>query len=70
MIPTATLTSIGSQDENNFIFSLISNARIAPWLGGTDALVEGTWRWDNLRITRADRVFASQSLIVERERER
>ena len=37
----ATLTSIRSQAENNFVFSLIS---YYTWLGGNDRDVEGEWR--------------------------
>ena len=41
----ATLTSIGSKNENNFINSIISTvSRPYVWVGGTDAIVEGTWR--------------------------
>ena len=62
--PSATLTSIGSSEENDFIKDLCANEGIRwPWLGGNK--IGGVWRWENLRITRADRVFASQSLIVE-----
>ena len=38
----ATLTSIRSQDENDYIFSLIAGGD--PWIGGTDTLEEGVWR--------------------------
>ena len=38
----ATLTSIRSQAENYYVFSLISYLSI--WLSGTDFLEEGVWR--------------------------
>ena len=37
----ATLTSIRSQAENNYVFSLLS---LGAWVGGTDEDVEGMWR--------------------------
>ena len=37
----ATLASIRSQAENDFVFSLIS---YTTWLGGNDRDVEGEWR--------------------------
>ena len=45
----ATLTSVRSQEENNFLHSLIDTW---TWIGGTDEAVEGVWRWVNLN-TRA-----------------
>ena len=38
----ATLTSIRSQAENDYVFSLIGFLEI--WLSGTDFLEEGVWR--------------------------
>ena len=43
----ATLTSVRSQEENNFLQSLISGY---DWIGGTDEAVEGVWRWVNLNM--------------------
>ena len=40
----ATLTSVRSQDENDFIFSLIYYYANV-WIGGTDEEDEGVWRW-------------------------
>ena len=37
----ATLTSIRSQAENNYVFSLLS---LGAWVGGTDEDVEDVWR--------------------------
>ena len=39
----ATLTSVRSQEENDYIFSLIA-ADFFPWIGGTDFFEEGVWR--------------------------
>ena len=38
----ATLTSVRSQEENDFVQSLMSDF---SWIGGTDEAVEGVWRW-------------------------
>ena len=38
----ATLTSVISQEENDFVQSLMSDF---SWIGGTDEAVEGVWRW-------------------------
>merc|ERR1712117_897701 len=38
----ATLTSVQSQEENNYILSLTDDA---PWIGGNDKDEEGVWRW-------------------------
>ena len=43
----ATLTSVDSQEENDYIFSLID---FWIWLGGTDEAEEGMWRWVNLKV--------------------
>ena len=37
----ATLTSVRSQEENSFVFSLIN---YGSWVGGTDEAEEGVWR--------------------------
>ena len=37
----ATLTSIRSLEENDYILSLIP---YVSWIGGTDAAEEGVWR--------------------------
>jgi len=39
----ATLTSIRSQAENDYVFSLIGSD--PSWLSGNDYLEEGVWRW-------------------------
>ena len=36
------LASVGSQEENDFVFSLIGNQW--AWIGGTDEAEEGVWR--------------------------
>ena len=41
----ATLVSVRSQEENDFVFSLMSGY---SWIGGTDEAAEGVWRWVNL----------------------
>ena len=38
----ATLASVRSEEENNYVFSLTINSYV--WLGGTDEDVEGEWR--------------------------
>ena len=42
--PGATLTSVQSQEENDYIQSLFQDY---VWLGGTDEAEEGVWRWAN-----------------------
>jgi VCBS repeat-containing protein len=37
------LATIGSADENDFVFSLLGEER--AWLGGSDAETEGSWKW-------------------------
>ena len=44
----ATLTSIRSQEENNYIKLLYFG--YDPWIGGTDEKDEGVWRWVNLNM--------------------
>ena len=41
----ATLSSVKSQEENEYIHSFGYNL----WLGGTDEAEEGVWRWVNFR---------------------
>ena len=43
----ATLSSIVSQAESDYIQSLLGDS-VGSWIGGTDEAVEGTWRWGNL----------------------
>ena len=38
----ATLTSVRSREENDYVFSLIYYVNL--WLGGTDEAEEGVWR--------------------------
>ena len=52
----ATLTSVQSQEENNYILSLTD---IGPWLGGTDKDEEGVWRWVNSNITLSKSITCS-----------
>ena len=44
----ATLASVNSQEENDYIFSLIDDV---VWLGGTDEAEEGVWRWGEFMQT-------------------
>ena len=39
----ATLTSVRSQEENDYVQSLTLGL-YNPWIGGTDEAEEGTWR--------------------------
>ena len=44
----ATLTSIRSREENEFILSLgkgHAGGHHGGWIGGTDEAQEGVWRW-------------------------
>ena len=45
MDPVATLTSIESQAENDYVRSFVSSY---AWIGGNDK--NGDWRWVNLCI--------------------
>ena len=38
----ATLTSVESRDENDYIQSLLSST--TAWIGGSDEAEEGVWR--------------------------
>jgi len=40
--PDATLTSVRSQEENEYVFSLIDNS---AWVGANDQAEESVWRW-------------------------
>ena len=51
----ATLTSVRSQEENDYILFLIDRT---SWIGGTDKDEEGVWRWVNSNITYAVRGVA------------
>lgn len=42
---TGYLATVTSQAENDFVFSLLGQGTQGGWLGGTDAVAEGTWRW-------------------------
>ena len=44
----ATLTSILSPEENNYVFSSLTDSNV--WIGGTDQVEEGVWRWVNLNL--------------------
>ena len=43
----ATLTSIQSQEENDYIQSLFQDF---VWTGASDEVEEGVWRWVNLGV--------------------
>ena len=46
--PEARITSIRSQEENDYIQALIQSfENDFPWLGGSDEAEEGVWRWVN-----------------------
>lgn len=43
-----SLASVGTAEENTFLESLLNPAlaeRSHFWIGGTDAVTDGTWRW-------------------------
>ena len=49
--PEAAVTSIRSQEENDYIQSLIQSfENDFPWLGGSDETEEGVFRWVNLSV--------------------
>ena len=58
--PEATLTSIRSQEENDYIYSFYPSG-YTPWIGGTDEEEEGIWRWVNLSVYE---LVASRSLAL------
>ncbi len=41
------MVTISSSYENDLIWNLARNMNSSVWLGGSDAGVEGTWRWNN-----------------------
>ncbi len=43
------LATVSSQSENNFVTTLATNnnTAIGTWLGGSDEVQEGSWRWVN-----------------------
>lgn len=43
---TGYLTTITSQAEDDFIKDNVSSAATNIWIGATDELVEGAWKWD------------------------
>ena len=46
--PAAHLASVSSQEENDFIFSLIKDDSVSyVWLGGSDSYSEGDWTWSD-----------------------
>ncbi len=55
ILPGGHLATITSSAENAFVFGLIDDpsfwyadtygTKLGPWLGGTDAAVEGQWQW-------------------------
>ena len=40
----STLTSVRSQEENNYLFPLIEDYGYYAWVGATDEAEEGVWR--------------------------
>ena len=54
----ATLTSVRSKEESDYIFSLIG-IHLSFWIGGTDAAEEGVWRWVNSNITLSKSIACS-----------
>ena len=53
----ATLTSVRSQEENDYIVSLLDG--VIYWIGGTDETEEGVWRWVNSNITLSKSITCS-----------
>merc|ERR1712117_474528 len=41
----ATLTSVRSQEEDNFILENVMSDTLLYWIGGTAECPEGIWRW-------------------------
>ena len=46
----ATLTSVRSQEEDNFILENVMSDTLLYWIGGTAECPEGIWRWVNLNV--------------------
>ena len=46
----ASLTSVRSEQENRYVWSLIPILSIGAWIGGSDEAEENVWRWVNLKI--------------------
>ena len=48
----ATLASVRSREENEFIMSLVGDVsgHHGGWIGGTDEAEEGVWRWVIVQI--------------------
>ena len=46
----ATLASVKSQEESDYIQSLPLPWGYFAWIGGTDEAEEGVWRWVNLCV--------------------
>ena len=55
--PEATLTSIQSQEENDYIQSLLVS--YYSWIGGSDEAEEGVWRWVNLSVLSNNHLLVS-----------
>lgn len=39
------LATISSEEENQFIYNLVSSYNVSCWLGATDEQEEGNWKW-------------------------
>ena len=57
----ATLTSVRSKEENDYVDSLMVPYTRAQWIGGTDKAVEGDWRWVDDNSSLMDGSFTSWS---------
>ena len=51
----ATLASVRSREENEFIMSLVGDVsgHHGGWIGGTDEAEEGVWRWVNSQMAQS-----------------
>ena len=63
----ATLTSIRSEEENNYIVQYIVLYIDNTWIGGNDEAEEGTWRWVNLnmRVNKFTSSYCCSSLLPQ-----